>query len=85
MTVGALLSNYEGKVDFYDTTTEKQVCSTTGDSPVIDILTDYDVVNWTAVKSSSQPKIAVSCQFTEAPVPEPDVEPETGDEENTEE
>lgn len=73
MLVGELLANYEGKIDFIDSTTEKTVCNTYGGSPIISLLQDYEVIEWTAVKSTNNPKVAVLCKFTE-PTDEP-VEP----------
>lgn len=65
MTVGELLANYEGNVSFFDITTKKEVGTTFGGSPLILQLQSFEVLGWSAVKSSSNPKVAVVCKFTE--------------------
>lgn len=76
MLVGELLENYEGKIDFIDSTTGKTICTSYGGSPIISLLQDFEVIEWAAVKSTNSPKICVTCQFTQAPTPEPNEETE---------
>ena len=67
MNVEALLENYSGSVEFWDSSTSKQVCTTTGDSPLIMLLGEYEVLSWSIVRS----RLIVMCQFTE-----PDAHPD---------
>lgn len=69
MTVGELLANYEGTVAFYDSTTQKEVGNTFGGSPLISQLQSFEVLGWSAVKSTAHPKIVVVCQFTQPTTP----------------
>ena len=75
MNVGELLANYEGQVDFFDKSTEKLVCTSYGGSPIISLLQSFEVLEWTAAKSVSKPKITVLCQFTQVPEPSEETEP----------
>ena len=78
MTVGELLANYVGTVVFIDSSTKKEVCSSYGGSPIISQLQEFEVEEWSAIKSTANPKIAVVCQFTQVPPTDETVEqPET--------
>ena len=80
MTVGVLLANYKGDVEFYDYYKQEFVGKTFGGSPIIDAISDKDVFGWSAKQSAKNPCILVYCAFTPAPEPEPEV-PVTNNEE----